>query len=323
MKNHLPNILKGLAMGIAEVIPGVSGGTIAFITGIYERLLNAINSFSPALFGTLKKDGFKGLWKAIDGTFLFALIVGMVGGILVGVIGVSYLLEEYPPLIWAFFFGLIIASAIYIGRQIDKWSAREIILLILGAVVAYMITTVAPVEWSRSLPVVFIAGAIAISALILPGISGSFMLLLMGMYYFIVTQTLKVGVLENQDPQAFLTMGVFALGCLTGLLTVARLLSWTFKNYRYPTLAVLTGFMLGSLNKIWPWRTPVEAMNEAGEIITDSAVILADKEMKILREIKELPWDYSSGDSLFMGALLMLVLGFVSVFAMERLGGKD
>ncbi len=316
----LSNILKGAAMGIAEVIPGVSGGTIAFITGIYERLLDAIKSFSPALIGTFRKEGVKGLWTAIDGTFLLTLVIGMVGGIVIGAFGVSYLLEEYPPVIWAFFFGLIIASAIYIGRQIEKWTAVEIILLIAGAVLAYFITTVAPVEWSRSLPIVFIAGAIAISALILPGISGSFMLLLMGMYYFIVTKTLKEGVLQNFDPQAMLTMAVFGLGCLTGLLTVARVLSWTFKNYRYPTLAVLTGFMLGSLNKIWPWRTPVKAMNEAGATITDTAAILTDPEMKILQEINQLPGNYAAGDALLIPAIVMLVVGFVSVFLLERLG---
>lgn len=316
----LSNILKGAAMGIAEVIPGVSGGTIAFITGIYERLLNAIKAFSPALIGTFRKEGLKGLWTAIDGTFLLTLVMGMVGGIVIGAFGVSYLLEEYPPVIWAFFFGLIIASAIYIGRQIEKWTAVEIILLIAGAVLAYFITTIAPVEWSRSLPVVFIAGAIAISALILPGISGSFMLLLMGMYYFIVTKTLKEGVLQNFDPQAMLTMAVFGLGCLTGLLTVARVLSWTFKNYRFPTLAILTGFMLGSLNKIWPWRNPVKAMNEAGETITNTTAILADPEMKILQEINQLPANYVVGDALLVPAILMLVAGFVSVFLLERLG---
>jgi len=307
-------------MGIAEVIPGVSGGTIAFITGIYERLLDAIKAFSPALIGTFRKEGVKGLWTAIDGTFLLTLVMGMVGGIVIGAFGVSYLLEEYPPVIWAFFFGLIIASAIYIGRQIEKWTAVEIILLIGGAVLAYFITTIAPVEWSRSLPVVFIAGAIAISALILPGISGSFMLLLMGMYYFIVTKTLKEGVLQNFDPQAMLTMAVFALGCLTGLLTVARVLSWTFKKHRFPTLAVLTGFMLGSLNKIWPWRTPVKAMNEAGETITNTTAILADPEMKILQEINQLPANYVAGDALLIPAIVMLVAGFVSVFLLEKLG---
>ena len=317
----LSTILKGAAMGVAEVIPGVSGGTIAFITGIYERLLNVIKSFNFSLIGTFRKEGVRGLWTAMDGAFLLSLVAGMVGGILVGVVGVSYSLKEYPPVIWAFFFGLIIASAIYIGRQIERWTALEIILLIVGAVGAYYITTVTPVEWSHSLPVVFLAGAIAISALILPGISGSFMLLLMGMYYFIVTKTFKEGILENFDPQAFLTIGVFALGCLTGLLTVARVLAWTFKNYRFPTLAVLTGFMLGSLNKIWPWRTPVKAMNEAGEIITNSTTILtADSKMKILQEINQFPANYAAGDALLVPAILMLVLGFVSVFLMERLG---
>jgi len=122
----ISNILKGAAMGVAEVIPGVSGGTIAFITGIYERLLNAIKAFSPALIGTFRKEGIKGLWAAIDGTFLLTLVIGMMGGIVIGAFGVSYLLEEYPPVIWAFFFGLIIASAIYIGRQIEKWSGGSI-----------------------------------------------------------------------------------------------------------------------------------------------------------------------------------------------------
>jgi len=142
----------------------------------------------------------------------------------------------------------------------------------------------------------------------------------MGMYYFIVTKTLKEGVLQNFDPQAMLTMAVFGLGCLTGLLTVARVLSWTFKNYRYPTLAVLTGFMLGSLNKIWPWRSPVKAMNEAGETITNTSTILADPEMKILQEINQLPANYAAGDALLVPAVLMLVVGFVSVFLLERLG---
>lgn len=312
--------LRGMAMGIAEVIPGVSGGTIAFITGIYEDLINSIKAVGPGLLGTFKNDGFKGVWDEVNGSFLVALLAGMAGGIIFGVLVVSYLLETYPPVIWAFFFGLIIASAIYIGRQIGKWSAKEIIGLVLGAVVAYFITTITPANGSESLIMVFIAGAIAISALILPGISGSFILLLMGMYTFIVTDTLK-GALKTFATDKLLTMAVFALGCLTGLMTISRLLSWTFKNYKNTTLAVLTGFILGSLNKIWPWRIPTDWLRDAaGKVVMEDGL-----PKKVITESNVMPNAYeisTSLDALTIPAIACLILGFVSVFVMERMGGK-
>jgi len=191
MKNSISLIFKGMAMGVAEVIPGVSGGTIAFITGIYEKLLNTIKAFGPGLISDFKLDGVKGVWSAINGNFLVMLLGGMALGVIVGVFAISYLLEVYPPIVWAFFFGLIIASAIYIARQITNWRIGEFLLLVIGAAIAYTITIVTPANGSESLPFVFICGAIAISALILPGISGSFILLLMGMYTYIVTDTLR------------------------------------------------------------------------------------------------------------------------------------
>ncbi len=320
--NPLGIILRGMAMGMAEVIPGVSGGTIAFITGIYEKLLNTIKAFGPDLIPTFKKDGFSGVWSAINGTFLVTLLGGMAAGIVIGVFVISYLLETYPPLIWAFFFGLIIASAIYIGRQISKWGAGEIVLLILGAIIAYGITIITPANGSESLVVVFIAGAIAISALILPGISGSFILLLMGMYTYIVTDTLKPA-LTTFAVDKLITMAVFALGCLVGLMTLSRVLSWTFKNYRDLTLAILTGFMIGSLNKIWPWRVPSEWLRDAsGKIILDED----GSPKKILMEDNVLPAAYQAATNLdpyVIGAVGLLILGFISVFLMERLGAKE
>ena len=304
-------------MGLAEVIPGVSGGTIAFITGIYERLLDAIRAVGPGLLPVFREKGIKGVWKALDGLFLVSLLGGMAFGIVIGVFGLSYLLENYPPMVWAFFFGLIIASAIYIGKQIDRWGAGEIILLIIGVLIAYGITIISPANGSESLLFVFFCGAIAISALILPGISGSFILLLMGMYTYIISDTLKPA-LKTLDPDKLLTMGVFALGCIVGLMTLSRVLSWTFKNYRRLTLAILTGFMLGSLNKIWPWRNPTEWLRDgAGAIVMDEDGL----PKKILMEDNVLPGMYE-GEPLVLGAIVMMILGFVSVFLIERLGKK-
>jgi len=319
MKDTVSTMIKGMAMGTAEVIPGVSGGTIAFITGIYEKLLNTIKSFGPGLIPIFKESGFKGVWSEVNGAFLIRLVGGMVLGVVFGVFAISYLLETYPPAVWAFFFGLIIASAIYIGRQITRWGPGEIALMILGAVVAYGITVVAPAKGSESLIFVFLSGSIAISAFILPGISGSFILLIMGMYSFIITDTLKPA-LRTLAPDKLLIMVVFALGCLTGLMTFSRLLSWTFKHYRNLTMATLTGFMLGSLNKIWPWRNAIEWLRDKS-----GAIILKDDRItpkKILMEENVLPANYSGGDALVLAVVVLMIVGFLSVFLLERLGGK-
>ncbi len=319
MKNSISLALKGMAMGMAEVIPGVSGGTIAFIPGIYEKLLHSIKAFGPSLLVTLKEEGVKGAWTKINGNFLMTLLGGMAIGIVIGVFLISYLLETYPPLVWAFFFGLIIASAIYVGRQIEKWGPGEVLLLLVGSAVAYGITVIAPSSGSESLIFVFFSGAIAISALILPGISGSFILLLMGMYSYIISDTLKPA-LRTLAPDKLLIMVVFALGCLTGLMSVSRLLSWTFKHYRSFTLATLTGFMLGSLNKIWPWRNALEWLRDAsGKIIMKDDGITPKK---ILVEENVWPAGYE-GEPFVIGVVVLLVLGFLSVFVLEKVSAKE
>lgn len=302
---HFQNILKGMAMGIAEVIPGVSGGTIAFITGIYEKLINTIKAFDFSLISTFRKDGLAGLWNQVNGTFLVALVIGMGLGIVVGVFGVTHLLDNFPVLLWSFFFGLIVSSAIYIGRQVAQWGVAEVIALLLGVAVAYYITVANPAQGNEALWFVFVSGAIAISALMLPGISGSFILLLMGMYTFILP-TMKEA-LSTFDPQALMIMVVFGLGCLTGLVTFSRVLSWTFKNYKTQTLALLTGFMIGSLNKIWPWRNVLSTrINSKGE------------EVPFL-EKTVLPANFD-GEPMIFGAIALMIVGFVSVFVMERMG---
>ena len=291
-------------MGIAEVIPGVSGGTIAFITGIYEKLLHTIKAFHPSLINTFKDEGLRGLWEKINGSFLVTLLIGMAGGIILGVFGVSHLIESYPEMLWAFFFGLIISSAIFIARQVQKWNLGELIFLIAGTLIAYYITIATPAQGNEALWFVFLSGTIAISALILPGISGSFILLLMGMYSFVIPTIKKA--LTSFDNESLLIVGTFGLGCLVGLLTFSRVLSWTFKNYNNPTLALLTGFVIGSLNKLWPWRNVISTrINSKGV------------EVPFLEE-SVLPGNYV-GETYLTGVIICMIIGFISVFVIERI----
>jgi putative membrane protein len=313
--------LKGMAMGMAEVIPGVSGGTIAFITGIYEQLLETIkNILGLEVWQSLRKDGLSAAWQTANGNFLIFLLIGMAAGIVVGVFGITYLLETYPILLWAFFFGLIIGSAIYIGKQVSRWRPVEVLSLVIGTVVAYVITIASPAEGNSNLLMVFIAGAIAISALILPGISGSFILLLMGMYTIIIP-TVK-SALKTLAPESLVVVGVFGLGCLLGLATFSRLLSWTFKNFRNPTLATLTGFMLGSLNKIWPWRQAVLGLDEAGKLVDIENGMVVDK---VIKEVNLLPGQYAAevGSPQLAGAIIAMIGGLLIVFILEYMGREE
>jgi putative membrane protein len=314
-------ILKGMAMGIAEVIPGVSGGTIAFITGIYERLINAIKAVGPGLFTTFKQDGVKGVWSALDGNFLLFLVGGMVGGVVIGVLGVTSLIESQSEILWAFFFGLIIASSIYIAKQISNWSITEIIALILGAVFAYAICTLSPAEGSNNPLFIILCGAIAISALILPGISGSFILLILGMYAVIIPNLKNALTTFEWDSIQILLL--FGSGCLIGLMTFSRVLSWTFKNYKNVTLATMTGFILGSLSKIWPWRNPQIWQDDAGLRFTDIGGMASAEvaELKVLVEENVMPTAYD-GDPKVMFVVIAMVVGFALVFVLERFSGE-
>lgn len=318
MKQYIFLALKGAAMGIAETIPGVSGGTIAFITGIYERLLNSIRAFEPGLIGVARKEGIRGVWQRIDGTFLTMLLGGMVIGLGLGLVGVAYFLEQYPPVVWAFFFGLILASIVYVAGQIKGWNYALIGAFIAGAVVAFGITQLPIGQANDSLWFVFFCGAVAVSALMLPGISGSFILLLLGMYQFILHDTLKDGVIGEQDSQAILIMAVFGLGMVLGLASFSRVLSWALKQYHGLTLAVLAGFMLGALPKIWPWRIPTLIMTEAGEVVDFAAGMEVDK---VIKEVNVLPAKYSLelGEPAFLAATIVsLVVGFVFVLYLDR-----
>ncbi|MGB3801147.1 MAG: DUF368 domain-containing protein [Lewinella sp.] len=305
---NLSILLRGMAMGVAEAIPGVSGGTIAFITGIYERLLAAIGGLlSTKVINAYRQGGFSQAWREAGGAFLLNLAGGMVVGLGLAVVAITSLLENYPPVVWAFFFGLIVSSAIYVGRQISEWNIWTGLFLVVGAIIAYVLTTINPLAGSSSPLLVFFSGMVAISALILPGISGSFILVLLGMYT-VVFGALR-GVVEGQEG-SLLIIGCFALGCLIGLAAFARLLTWTFKTYPNRTFAILTGFMLGSLNKLWPWRNALTTR-------TDSS----GEEVAILEE-NVLPAAYTGLDQIpdnpyVLATLAALLCGLAIVFLLE------
>lgn len=313
-------IFKGMAMGMAEVIPGVSGGTIAFITGIYERLLNCIKAFDLQLFKYLIKFQFGKAWHHVDGGFLIFLFGGMIAGLVTGIFTIGILLEKYPAPVWAFFFGLIIVSALYIGQQIKHWNLKSILFLLAGAIFAYAITVLNPGEGSEQLWVVFLSGIVAISALMLPGISGSFILLLLGMYTIIRSNAEMA--LSSFAFDSILIIVVFLLGCLVGMASFSRLLSFTFKKFPDLTLAVLTGFMIGSLNKIWPWRNVVSILDkETSTQISSKELILEfvhNDQYKIIKELNVWPTEYYMDNPLVLYCVVSAVFSFGLVYFMTR-----
>jgi putative membrane protein len=248
---------KGIAMGAADIVPGVSGGTIAFITGIYERLITALSSLDRQCLAAFRERGVRGVWEHIDGTFLLVLFAGILTSVVSAARLISYLLSEHGILLWSFFFGLILGSVFFIVKSMKTHTFSTGMGLLLGALAAYFITVLTPAEIALNPVTLFCAGAIAICAMILPGISGSFLLLIMGMYGSILqaVKDFDIGVLL-----------IFISGCVVGLLSFTHFLKWLLRHYHDVTLAVLTGFMLGSLNKVWPWKQTVEyRLNSHGE----------------------------------------------------------
>lgn len=302
-------------MGMAEVVPGVSGGTIAFITGIYERLINAIKSVDLELLRQIFRGQFKTAWKKLDGNFLLFLIGGMLIGLVIGVFVISWLLENEPIAIWSFFFGLILASCFIIGKDIKQFNLPNVLALLIGAGLVYYVTVAAPGTGNTALWFVFLSGAIAISALLLPGLSGSFILLLLGMYTYILP---KMKDLLSGDMSALSVIITFALGCLTGLLTFSRVLTWAFKNFEKLTLSFLTGLMIGSLNKVWPWQQVLSTrVNSKGEETVGFAKSVLPNTMASL----ENNFLYGN-DPEITTAILSMIGGLVLVLGMSYFGKK-
>jgi putative membrane protein len=323
--------LKGIAMGAADVVPGVSGGTIAFISGIYEELITSINNINLSLLKTLKANGLAAAWKQLNGNFLLALVIGIAISLLSLAKGIEWLLHHQPVLLWSFFFGLVLASILFIGKQITKWSIGTIIGAIAAAFLAYYITTLPSMSSNDSSWFLFIAGALAICAMILPGISGAFILVLLGAYG---------PVLEAINNRDFKTVAIIGAGAIVGLLSFSKLLKWLFTHYRNFTLAILTGFIFGSLNKIWPWKKTIQVFDKSTNTeipfseISDLATLSVFQQqnndfetLKMIQEVNISPIHYSELNQYLVSehlnyAIILMVVGFLTIFILEKLGAQ-
>lgn len=300
LKDYLVISLKGIAMGAADVVPGVSGGTIAFISGIYNELIDSINSFNFKNLKLLKSDGFMAMFKAVNGSFLLSLFIGIAISVVSLAQLFKWLLETKPIFVWSFFFGLVLASVFFIGKQIKKWNISNILLLVIGAISAYYITIIPAINSSNSSPLFLIlAGALAICAMILPGISGAFILLLLGAY------KPALDAIHNFDIKKIALLG---FGAIIGLLTFSRVLKWLLDNYKNATLALLTGFVIGSLNKIWPWKKILQS-----EVINGKILILEEKAIS--------PFQFEGDNHLFI-AIILAIIGFAVILLLEKIGAK-
>lgn len=282
------------------MVPGVSGGTIAFITGIYQELIDSLKSINHNAVKTLFTKGIVAAWKEINGTFLIVLLAGIATSILSLVRLIHYLLDNHPVLIWSFFFGLIVASALVIGRKITVWSLYTVLPMVIGIATAFTITIITPAETPESSWFIFLSGMLAITAMILPGISGSFILLLLKKYEYIT------GALKDFDLKVIIT---FALGCGVGLISFANVLSWMFKNYYNATIALLTGFMIGSLNVVWPWKNVLETrINSKGVEVP-------------FRYESVLPTNFE-GENFLLLSVVCMVVGFAFIVLLEKASNK-
>ena len=295
LKDYALLMLKGVGMGAADVVPGVSGGTIAFIVGIYDELIDSIKSIngkSLKLFFTGKWGAF---WKAINGNFLISIVAGIAVSVFSLAKIITWLLTDHPVMVWAFFFGLVLASTWFVGKDIKEWNKKTIPAFIIGVAVAYYITVATPAETPSNLFFIFLCGAIAICAMILPGISGSFILVLLGKYFYIMeaVKTFNIPV-----------MLVFICGAAIGITSFSRVLSFALRRFHDITISVLAGFMLGSLNKVWPWKETIETYTDSHGIV------------KPLVEANIMP------NQLVWEAVGLMVLGYAIVYFLEKLSMK-
>jgi putative membrane protein len=301
---YLALLGKGMMMGAADAVPGVSGGTIAFMTGIYEELIYSLKQCGPQALTMLFKQGPAAAWQHINGAFLLTLLSGILFSLLTVSRLVLFWLDTYPELLWSFFLGLILATIWSVMGHINRWSAAVVGAFIFGTLAAYLITSISPTSIEPTPLYVFLSGMIAICAMILPGISGSFILLLLGMY-----SSILLALKEFQ----LVTLGTFAAGCVIGLLSFSRVLNWMFDHHKTLTLSLLGGFMLGSLNKVWPWKVTLESV--------------VDRHGKLVPLIQEniLPSTFESlsGQPSYLGySLLLMFVGVALVVVMEKLGSK-
>lgn len=295
IKDYAVLAMKGIAMGAADVVPGVSGGTIAFIVGIYQELVDSIKSINAASLKLLFTGRIAAFWRAVNANFLLAIVTGIAISIFSLAKVITYLLEAHPILVWSFFFGLVLASTWFVSKDIRQWNWKTILCFAAGALIALFITVATPAETPDALWFIFLSGAIAICAMILPGISGSFILVLLGKYFYVMeaVKTLNIPVIL-----------VFLCGAAIGITSFSRVLSYALHRFHDVTIAVLAGFMLGSLNKVWPWKETVETFIDSHGVV------------KPLVEKNILP------DAYLWQGLLLMVVGFLLVYVLEKVAGK-
>ena len=293
-------------MGVADLVPGISGGTIALITGVYQGFIKSLSYIiQKKTLKLLIGFQFKKLYHHLDGHFFFSLVFGILTSIFLFAHVVSYVYVKHPIALWSFFLGLILASTIFLMKEAMTWSPRFFIFLSTGIVVAWMATGGVPIRPSEGLFSIFVAGLIAISAMLLPGISGSFLLILMGKYYVMLEAT------KNLD---FTVIFVFGLGCVISLVLFSKILNWLIKNYWHISLALLTGFLIGSMHKLWPWR----------ETITTYVSSSGSEKPLIQKSISPWQYEYVSGqDPQLLLAIVFLTVGFTTVFVLEKVKNKN
>lgn len=305
--------LKGLAMGAADIVPGVSGGTIALIAGFYEELIETIDGLDFKLFKKWRKNGFLETWREYNLSFLLALGLGVASSILLLAKVISSLIDSHPILVWSFFFGLVLASILYLIKQLEKWNAAVIVSIVVASIFAFGISTLNPLTEIDSVWFLFVAGFIAIIAMILPGISGAFILILLGAYQPVIhlINQLNQSISEGDSTLLLQSIGkiaVFLLGAAIGLKAFSRALTWMFSHHKNITLAILTGFMIGALNKIWPWKEVLETrLNSKGEEVP-------------FIEQSVLPSNFVEPQ--LTSALISLVAGFLIIFILEKIASR-
>ena len=306
MKSYIIYFFKGLAMGVANIIPGVSGGTLALITGIFERLINAIKAFDIKALRLLIKGNWTAFAKKTDLYFLISLFVGIVIAIVSLAKVFDFLFKNYPVYIWAYFFGLVLASIYFVGKTIAKWNWIVILFFLLGTAFALYVSFLHPASENSNFWYLFLCGVVAICSMILPGLSGSFVLILMGNY-----QLVAIHAINNLD------LGILfpvALGAIIGLIAFSYLLSWVFKHFKDQTLAVLTGFILGSLNVLWPWKTAEYLTTSTGEFVLKHGEKIVSRYASIIPD--QLNYEFWWG-------VVIIILGILTITAIELLASRD
>ena len=304
MREHIANFLKGFAMGVANVIPGVSGGTIALLTGIFERLINALKSFDVEAVRLLLKFKFREFAQHVDFGFLLSVFVGVGVSIISVAKLLEFLFQSYPVYVWSFFFGLILVSVWFVGKSIGKIDVAAAVSFVVGAAVAFGLSVMNPATENTAFWYLIICGAVAVCSMILPGLSGSFVLILMGNY-----QLIMIYAVSHFD------MGIIvpvAIGVVVGLLAFSHFLSWLLSRYARHTMAVLTGFIFGSLGTIWPWKNPVYLMQDGAEVLKNGKPIIQSYQMYF-------PQEFSAEVAI---AIVLMAAGMAALWALERSSEK-